>query len=86
MTKQSNKQKNTILMHQKLNLGYKVYIKKMLILVIIVGTWLGFLFQEWRKILIPTCVEVFYTHFNLPSANINLPDKKKNSCHKLRIP
>ena len=73
-------------MHQKLNLGYKVYIKRMLILVIIVGTWLGFLFQEWRKILIPTCVEVFYTHFNLPSANINLPDKKKNSCHKLRIP
>ena len=64
-------------MHQKLNLGYKVYIKRMLILVIIVGTWLGFLFQEWRKILIPTCVEVFYTHFNLPSANINLPDKKK---------
>ena len=63
-------------MHQQLNLAYKVHIKRMLILVIIVGTWLGFLFQEWRKILIPTCVKVFHIHFNLPSANINLPDKK----------
>lgn len=77
ITKQSNKQTNTILMHQQLNLAYKVYIKRMLILVIIVGTWLGFLFQEWREILIPACVKVFHIHLNLPSANINLPHEKK---------
>ena len=82
MTKQSNKQTNTILMHRQLNLAYKVYTKSMLILVIIVGTWLGFLFQEWREILIPACVKVFHIHFNLPSANINLPHEKKkvNRC------